>query len=76
MDQTYLLKNIVVFNNESRPRTVECKYKKRDTNESSYALYEGGVLILNAFKNGIFPIKETQGKWLKILTPKQMLHCQ
>ena len=39
----------------------------------AYALDESGELILNAFKNGIFPIKETQGKGLKILTPKKML---
>ena len=45
------------------------------------ALYEGRELTLNAFRNGIFPIKSTQGKGrpsdlamrLKILTPKQML---
>ena len=45
------------------------------------ALCEGRDLIFNAFKSEIFPIKETQGKWhhsdlpkwLKILTPKQML---
>ena len=30
-------------------------------------------LILNAFKSRIFSIKETQGKRLKILTPKQRL---
>ena len=29
-------------------------------------------LTLNAFKKGIFPIKEKQRKGLKILTPKQM----
>ena len=37
------------------------------------ALYEGRELILNASRSGIFPIKETKGKALKILTPKQML---
>ena len=37
-----------------------------------YGIYEGWELILNAFKSGIFPIKETQGKELKI-TPKQVL---
>ena len=41
--------------------------------ESPYALYEGLELTLNAFKSGIFPVKEKQGKRLKILTPKQML---
>ena len=43
------------------------------TYESAYALYEGLELTLNAFKSGIFPVKEKQGKRLKILTPKQML---
>ena len=38
-----------------------------------YALLEGRVLILNAFKSGIFPKKATKGKELKILTPKQMI---
>ena len=41
--------------------------------KSAYVLYEGRELILNAFKSRIFLIKETQGKGLKILTPKQML---
>ena len=47
--------------------------KKRDTYESAYALYEGRELTLNAFKSGIFPIKDTQGEGISILTPKQML---
>ena len=37
------------------------------------AFYENRVLTFNAFKNRIFPKKATQGKGLKILTPKQML---
>ena len=45
----------------------------RQIDRFAYALDERGELILNAFKNGIFPIKETQGKGLKILTPKKML---
>ena len=52
---------------------MEGKDEKRDTYESAYTLYEGRELNLNAFKSGIFPIKATQGKGLKILTPKQML---
>ena len=81
MYQSNLLKTIAGFNNKSRPRTIEGKNKKRDTYENAYALYEGRKLIHNAFKSGIFPIRETQGKgrpsdlamWLKTLTPKQML---
>ena len=37
------------------------------------ALCEGQELILNAFKSGIFPIKETKSEVLKILNTKQML---
>ena len=60
MNQSNLLKNIVEFSNKSRPRTTEGKdKKKRGTFESVYALYERQELILNAFKRGIFPIKET-----------------
>ena len=33
----------------------------------------GQELTPNAFKSGIFPIKSTQGRGLKTLTPKQML---
>ena len=32
---------------------------KRHTYESTYALYEGRELTINAFKCGIFPIKTT-----------------
>ena len=64
-DKSNLLKNIVEFNDKSRPRTKEGKDKKRETYESIYALYEGGKLTLNAFRNGIFPIKSTQGKILR-----------
>ena len=38
------------------------KIKKQNTYGSAYALYKGRESILNAFKSGIFPIKETQGK--------------
>ena len=57
------------FSNKSRPRTMEGKDKKADTYGSAYALYESRKLIFNAFKSGIFPTKETQGKGLKLLTP-------
>ena len=67
MDQSNLLKELVEFNDKSRPRTAEGKDKKRNTYKSTYALYESRKLILNAFRSGIFPIKETQGQGLKIL---------
>ena len=38
-----------------------------------YTLYEGRELTLNAFKSGKFEQKPSHEKWLKILTPKQML---
>ena len=41
--------------------------------KSVNALYEGQQLTLNAFLSGIFLIKSTQGKGVKILTLKQML---
>ena len=71
MDQTNLLENMVKFNNKSTPKTKIGKDRKGNTFDS--ALYEGRELILNAFRSRIFPIKEKQGKGLKILTPKQML---
>ena len=50
------------FNGRSRPKTAEAKYKKRNTYKCTYALYEGRQLILNAFKSGIFQMKEKQEK--------------
>ena len=73
MDQSNLLKYFPEFNNKSRPRTKEGKDKKINTFESVNALYEGRELILNDLRSGIFPMKETQEKGLKILTPKQIL---
>ena len=73
MNQGNLSKKIVESNNKSRTRTIESKVKKRETQERAYVSYESRELILNAFKSEIFPIKETQEKKLKILTPKQTL---
>ena len=63
MDQRNSLKDWEEFNEKSKPR---------NTFESVYVLYEGRELNLNAFKNGIFSIKATKEKWLKILTPKEV----
>ena len=50
------------------------KIKIKKTFDSVIAIYEGWESTFNAFRNGIFPIKEKKnGKGLKILTPKQML---
>ena len=72
IDQSSLLKCLVEFSKRSRPKIAEGKDKK-NTSEKVNALFEGQELILNASKSGILSIKETQGKGLKILTPKQML---
>ena len=68
-----LLQNIVELNSISRPRSIECKDKKKDNYESVYALYKGGELILKAFKRKIFPRKAIKGEELNKLSPKQML---
>ena len=81
VDQSNLLRNLVEFNEQSRPKTTEGKYKKRNIFESVNALYEDRELILNAFRSGILAIKQISRKGcplelatqLKILTPKQML---
>ena len=49
------------------------KEGKNQKRESAYAICRGPELTLNAFKSGSFSIKETKGKRLKILTPKQIL---
>ena len=56
-------------NDRDRPKKAEDKLKKKIYDS---ALYEGRKLIYNAFRVGIFSIK-TQGKRLRILTPKQMI---
>ena len=73
MDQSNLLKNLVEFNNKSRPRTKEGKDKKRDTYVSTYVLYERQELIYNTFNSGIFPIKSKKCELVEILTLKQIL---
>ena len=50
------------------------KIKIKKTFDSVIAIFEGWESTFNAFRNGIFPIKENKnGKGLKILTPKQIL---
>ena len=73
MDQTNLLENMVKFNNKSKPKTTEGKNKKQNTFDSVNSLYEGCEFTLNSFRSKLFPIKATQRKGLKVLTPKQML---
>ena len=73
MNQNNLLETIVEFNEKSRPRKKKIWEKKGNTFESVNPLYEGSQLTINAFKSRIFPIKLTQERGLKMLTPKQML---
>ena len=66
MDLTNLLKNMVKFNNISKPKTKEGNDKKENTFHNVDALYEGRELTLNAFRTGIFPTKATKDEGLKI----------
>ena len=50
-DQRNLLKDIIEFNEKSRPRAKEEQDKKRDTYETVYALYEGREIFLNDFRS-------------------------
>ena len=61
---------ILVINLDQNQNKVKVT---KNTIETVNALYGGQELILNAFRSGIFPMKEKQGKWLITLTPKQML---
>ena len=72
MDQSNFFEIMAEFHNETRPEK-EDKEEKRNNFDSITALYERPELTLNAFRSAIFPIKETKGNWLKMLTPKQML---
>ena len=67
-DQIYLLKNqnlIIKLDQEER--------KVRIRKQIHLKVHEGRELTLNAFKDGMFLQKTTQGEELKILTPKQKL---
>ena len=63
---------MVQFDNKTRPKK-EDKGKKRNTFDNIKAFYEDLELTLNALKSEILPIKEKQGKGLKILSLKQMI---
>ena len=60
---------MVEFNNRSRPKTIEGRNEKK----MLLKVHEGRELILNAFRSGIFPVKEAKGKGLRYLLLKQML---
>ena len=63
---------MVQFNIKSRQKAKQGNDKKWNPFDFVSALYEGQELTLNAFRSRIFPIKEKQGKRLKILTSKKM----
>ena len=73
IDQSNFLENIVEFNDKPRPRKKENTEKTRNTFDSVNAFCECRELTLNAFEQGIFPIKAMKDEKLEILTPKQML---
>ena len=50
-------------------QNIEKVRKRINTFDIVNSLYVGRELLINVFKSGIFPVKERQGKELKILTP-------
>ena len=50
-------------------QNIEKVRKRVNTFDIVNSLYVGRELLINVFKSGIFPVKEQQGKELKILTP-------
>ena len=72
-EQSDLVEYIQNFNNKTRPKNKDDKKKKKNILNSVENLYYGRELVINAFKSGLFSLKSTTGKGLKILTPKQML---
>ena len=69
-DQSNLSKNIVEFNNKSKPKHKEGNVKK-EILMKMHMLFTR--INSSFFKSGIFLLKTTKGEGLKILTPKQML---
>ena len=71
--QNNRFESIVSFNNKSGPKSKTDKENKQITLDNINAFWKAQELILNTFRSGIFPMKEKQGKGLKIITPKEML---
>ena len=46
---------------------------KRNVFDTAKNLYEGRELVINVFKNGLFPLKSVTGTGLKIWRSKQIL---
>ena len=61
------------FNSKTKLKSTKDKKRKNDVSDSARNFYKGRQLVINAFKDGLFPLESTTGTGLKILTPKQML---
>ena len=68
------MKTILEFKNSTRPIVKADKKRKKNTFKSINAFYQDRESVLNAFKSRILPIKSTQGKGIKTLTPDKMLY--
>ena len=72
-DQRNLLNNIVDFNNKFSPTSKEDVSKKEILMKLHVIFMRFDSELSNAFENGIFAIKATQGEGLKILTAQKRL---
>ena len=61
------------FNSKTKLKSTKDKKRKNDVFDTARNFYKGRELVINAFKDGLFPLKSITGTGLKILTPKQML---
>ena len=55
-------KVMIKFNSKSRPKAKEDKDKKQHIFNGVNAFYKGQKLTFNAFRSGMFPIKEKKKK--------------
>ena len=55
-------KVMIKFNSKSRPKAKEDKDKKQHIFNGVNAFYNGQKLTFNAFRSGMFPIKEKKKK--------------
>ena len=55
-------KIMIKFNSKSRPKAKEDKDKKQHIFNGVNAFYKGQKLTFNAFRSGMFPIKEKKKK--------------
>ena len=55
-------KVMIKFNSKSRPKAKEDKDKKQHIFNGVNAFYKGQKLTFNAFRSGMFPIKEKEKK--------------